>query len=54
MNIMTFLRKPFLEKNRRETASAFLFKLFLIDLFFFFFWCVSDLAQRNAFSFADF
>ena len=51
VNIIRFLRTPFLQKTLREIASAFLSVLFSIDLLIF---CrVADLAQRNALSFAQ-
>ena len=49
---MKFLKTPFLQKNIRETASTCVFKLFSIDALRFF-WCVSDLTQGHAFSFAQ-
>ena len=44
VNIMKFLRTPFLQKNLRKTP-AFLFKLFSIHLLIF--WHISYLVQKN-------
>ena len=59
MDIIKFLRTCILQENLRETVSAFLFKLFSIDLSIFFSDLIlifsgtfSYLAQRNAFLFA--
>ena len=47
-----FWRTPFLDANIRETGSAFLFKLFWMDILMLF-WRVPDLAQGQAFLFAQ-
>ena len=49
VNIIKFLRTTFLQKYLRESASAFLFKLLLINILIFF--RIFGLAQRNVFSF---
>ena len=51
VNIVKISRTLILQKNLRGIVSAFLLKLFSKDLLTF--WRVSDLAQRNAFLFAQ-